>query len=197
MIYYLAQKYTGIEEQAKNDAQNWVGSLVNLICSKMRWGIDGIFSPVMHTHQFDVEYGRSCINLDYVGWDLALCAGFLCNNGNRSVCPDCGGQLYHELRSDEHICLKCGLHSDQQETSWNQYDSGLTMLFAPTCFEQISHMTSCDWNMAKGGKPSCDGYSIKWASKGAKAEYDWAKDPTHNVRCLLLEPFLDGKEVEI
>ena len=59
-------------------------------------------------------------------------------------------------------------------------DIGLTMLFAENCFYPCEYID---------GK-----YCFDWLSKGAEIEYDWAKD--NYVRCLLLEPFLKGKEVE-
>ena len=60
-----------------------------------------------------------------------------------------------------------------------KYQPNITLLFAPTCFSFLAFKM----------------LETKWASKGAEREYEFAKE--HHIRCLLLEPFLKGEEVEI
>jgi len=170
MIYYLAQKYSGNESQAFFEAIR--------DSAKLRQKNYIVFSPIMHNHQFDVEiYKGNRWTLmqpsgkeDYYEWDLALCAGMLKNDGMRCSRDGC----------DESRNYQC----DQCEYR-RLFDSGLTMLFAPSCF---IHQKYIAWTLN-------DEDFINWDSKGAKMEYGWAKQ--HHVRCLLLEPFLEGKEVEI
>jgi len=73
-------------------------------------------------------------------------------------------------------------------------NQGLTMLFDDSCFKPFPR----EFNNTPPYIDECidiDGILCKWNSTGAKMEYDWAKK--HYVRCLLLKPFLEGKEVEI
>jgi hypothetical protein len=77
----------------------------------------------------------------------------------------------HKSMNNE--CLTCEHHE--------KFDSGLTLLFASSCYE----------NLVQVGKHNV----VSFISAGAKRKHQWAKD--HHVRCLLLEPFLEGNEVEI
>ncbi len=163
MIYYLAQKYSGCEEIAFYVAV--------LTTKRLRQMGKVVFSPILHTHPYDAELQRHISMLkdcyfntdftlpdleeyqkteDYVAWDLALCEGWLRND-------------YYD-DADPYMKI-------------NLFDSGLTMLFASSCFD--SEMVNVRI----------------WASEGARKEYQWAK--AHNVKCLLLEPFLNGEEVEV
>jgi hypothetical protein len=151
VIYYLAQKYSGSEEQAFRDACLWV--------SELRAKKAVVFSPILHTHPYDINTPLAHENEDYVAWDLAICEGF----------------------------LKPVTYSSYANVAKNlpDFNEGLTMLFAASCFN----------NQFDENGIMMDDEQWEWASKGAKTEYNWAKK--HHVRCLLLEPFLEGKEVEI
>jgi hypothetical protein len=72
-VYYLAQKYGGIEEEAFLSAVLWTAHL--------RKSGHTVFSPILHTHAYEIEL--KTINKrvnpqvdyeeDYVKWDLDVC----------------------------------------------------------------------------------------------------------------------------
>jgi hypothetical protein len=147
-MYYLAQKYRGIEEQAFLDAKRW--TYILQFIKKV-----SVFSPIMYSHVLcqhiiDLDLIRPIKNIDWLKYDLDYCQRWL--------------------------------------------NSGLVMLFAPTCFVLPDTCQNDETELAchTDGCYHCRKY---WASKGAHQEYDWGK--ANKVRCLLLDEFIAGKEVEI
>lgn len=176
IVYYLAQAYTNHEQLSFFEAIRDSG--------KLRKRGHTVFSHIMHNHQYSIEIYQKDNGIldapdkeDYLQWDLALCEGWLQHDST------------HEMERIECTNIgksqsECSKYKDCPECPVN-YDSGLVMLFAPSCFNN-----QYDENGALK-----DDEQWEWASKGAKREYDWAK--AHHVKCLLLEPFLEGKEVLI
>jgi len=134
---------------------------------------------------------------DYVAWDLALCDGWLKQDATFGIKGFCKETFPRECRQWDRDDPKCW--EECMGRTERRFDSGLTLLFAPSCFSTWDKLWDNEDFMY------CDRFAYTdaseqdhwWISKGAKIEYDWAKAKAHHVRCLLLEPFLQGNEVEI
>ena len=128
---------------------------------------------------------------DYVAWDLAICATMLTGNviGDwNPYCLQCKTYQW-KMSYDEIVCIKC--HEKMGKKI--KYEPNLIFLFAPNCFgPSILSETEPEKYYAYNGG---GGNEYWWKSKGAKEEYTWAK--AHQVKCLLLEEFVKGNEVEI
>jgi hypothetical protein len=131
-----------------------------------------VLSPILHTHHYHIANLK--LNPDhtddYVAWDLALLA---------AMCLPL-------------FTFDAGLHLETCVVTMDKtpldYQPLITMLFAPTCFSfptefLLNHDDLFDLMT----------FDTTWESKGAQREYQFAK--THHIKCLLLEPFLAGKEV--
>jgi hypothetical protein len=190
MIYYLAQAYSGQEDAAFFAAIKWTAQLRLLNCY--------VFSPIMHNHQFHREiYCNARMEYinpdeDYVAWDLALL---------EAMCLPLHDVCDHVQDVQSDGIINCEI-----------YQKRVVMLFAPTCFHYEYDRSQATYKMKDGTDkiikntdlpedifnsnikdgPFYDKMLI-WDSKGAQREYEFAQD--HHIKCLLLEPFLAGKEV--
>jgi hypothetical protein len=178
-VYYLAQKYSGCEAEAFEYALKISNQLIS----------DGflVFSPIAYSHL--IHCYTNAYKVDWVAFDLRFITQFLKYDADCCQYLKCTEDIecIHELNKDAfkemdwdyNPCDGCELYHERQ------FDSGLVLLFADSCFTDMTSLL----------KVRNFTLPYFWASKGAKQEYDWAK--AHHVRCLLLEPFMVGTEVEI
>ena len=140
---------------------------VNMLREKCKVAV---FSPILHTHHYHLDSPEILAEFeDYVAWDLALLSAMCINL--KDICELCYDPAF--------FCNTC---------KKTKYQPNITLLFAPTCFHNLLPMQE-----AVSKKPIT--LIGNWDSKGAQRAYAFAKD--HHIRCLLLDPFLAGKEVEI
>ena len=192
MIYYLAQAYSSVDhQQAFDDACRWKTFIEQMghVC----------FSPIAESHPYEVwRQVPQPIYIpqpDYVARDLAICAAML--QRIKPKCPLCKMDWNVECLCSGGDVWTC--HSCKPTETWNEKDliweqPNLTMLFAPTCFRDLS-VEAVPIELAITIPGSVQPQYCFWVSKGAKAEYDWAK--AHHVKCLLLNEFLAGREVAL
>ena len=128
-----------------------------------------VYSPIMHTHYYDCRFHDGT---DYLGWDLQLL---------EAMClPVINNEIYGVFMNTQWDIVKY------------QYQPNVTLLFAPTCFS-LCNPDEC----LNASRPLViiEGKRYHWMSGGAQREYEFAKE--HHIRCLLLEPFLGGTEIDI
>ena len=143
---------------------------VNMLREKCKVAV---FSPILHTHHYHLDSPEILAEFeDYVAWDLAILEAM------------CVEQPISNHFVD--ACLHATWCYEDIKKEW--YQPKIVMLFAPTCFHNLLPMQE-----AVSKKPIT--LIGNWDSKGAQRAYAFAKD--HHIRCLLLDPFLAGKEVEI
>ena len=109
--------------------------------------------------------------LDYLAYDCALIQGWLKY--------DVG--CHAKGNEDPVKCLEFQFGCDKCEF-WSNYDSGVLLAFCPSCF----HYKSSTYTYIKEDP-------LLWDSKGAKTEYDFAKQ--NHVECVLVDS-LFGQEKE-
>ncbi len=209
MIFYLAQGYAS-DPFAFENACKWTYDL-------RKKGFT-IYSPILHCHPFHEELRPKESEMKYEEWDLKICDAFLKHD---AICVENDAFIKQfDSRLSYYTTLEAGMDcaevcdgrcTECSGAIFNKYDSGLTMLFASTCFQYIGwkclhcgemcqitrnyateiYCSKCnDWNL----KQDCP-KTIIWTSSGAEKEWQWAKK--HFVKCLKLDPFLEGQNVYI
>ncbi len=227
MIWYLAQKYTGIEDEAIEFAHEMKNELY-----KMGYTL---YSPINDSH-YHAKWLKKRRNTHFIECpNCKLSEMFEDVECENTECPKCGSELndwwgskvrypepdwvaedikFMEGFLSDDVCIEggnnaqdCSCHGPATETDckdYQKYDSNLTILFADSCFDynkptnnltpkKIEKGFSKEYNCETTTK-TYDGLYF-FDSKGAKKEYLWAKK--NHVRCLKLEEFLKGNEVEI
>jgi hypothetical protein len=180
-IFYLAQKITGIESLAYQQAVEWVYKL-------RRMGIN-VFSPALHSIPYhDTAYGDKACVYDSGDECVAEAHGYVCSEEMKARSCPFPKEDYAQWDFD---LLECMLARDGYLGMDDiHYDSRLHILMAPTAY--IPH--ACP-KCATFGVQVCDDKYIRWDSVGCKGEYIWARD--HIVHVFELMPFLQGQEVEL
>lgn len=174
-IYYISNPYRGNEEGS------WVQAARATTELRKRGLI--VFSPVMHTHNYD-ERGFSLENEDWLAWDLALMEGMLQGDGGKyrigEYCPIHQDNVLLNATQGWwcDICKKIISESQIKYEYELHYDSRLVVLLSRTAYT--------NFEMPAG---------MSFDSHGCKTEYEWAKQ--HHVRVLVLEDFLEGREVDL
>ena len=177
MIYYLAQAYSNNPTEAHKNAVWWTYQL--------RLRNLAVLSPILHTHPYHVEV--STHPMDQVDpmmeWEQLKADQKAYLKREDYVQWDlaiCAAMLVPEIR---------GI-SNGKVIVVPEVQPNLTMLFAPTCFTfDAEYFRNCD------DIHDTLTFESSWASKGAKAEYEFAKKK--NVKCLLLTEFFAGREVAL
>jgi hypothetical protein len=109
---YLAQAYTYSPGQAIDDARKWTYELLKM-------GIITIFSPINHTHNFHVDYYKTC----------ECCQGAICKTGMPKDC--CHPDLFNPEIQIDYVQWDLNLFETVPK---------MVMLFAPTCFLPLNIM---------------------------------------------------------
>ncbi len=200
--FYLALPWKSNPDLSFEKATKWMYQL-------RRMG-HYVFSPINHTHPYWKAL-RESINEDmdeteleeiqqylekedWLEWDLEIFESFMDGAGfTQFKCVKCGG-----IRDYSFHC--CGEITQKQ-----YYDSGVILLLSRTAytitnkyepnikthFETYNDLWRINPGNAKVNWKSC------WNSDGCRQEYEFAKDPSRNIRVLELESFLEGKEVDL
>ena len=209
-IYYLALPYSSNPKLSQGMSENYTNRLIELGHI--------MFSPVMHTHTFDINMQKKHKNVnqpwlppDYVAWDLKIMEGFMKEDGGcEHNCPVCGKKLYSWNGGKNIIyrCMSTGpsqyewngpkfVENDHGEWNWKTvprkgFDSGVILLLSNTAYfvdsEQMDDLYKRDFALSIRQKTI-------WNSEGCRKEYEFAK--SHHIRVLELEAFLEGKEVDL
>jgi len=140
---------------------------------------------------------------DYVQYDLILLEEWLHHDALCTKSYQFIKQFSNKLsywnqleRCDECAEEGCsGRSTECPEFDGNTYDSGVLMTFCPSCFQTYA----TQWDEEEYDSPFA--YTDKkerdywWNSKGAKAEYDFAK--ANHVECVLADSLVRGQRERI
>lgn len=220
-MFYLAQKYRGIEMESFMNACKWTKQLLD----KGYF----VFSPILHSHTFSLTVGnkikgvscykshncpvteislqKDCLQvddickykktidesgIDWLEWDLKICEALHKEDGCiRSIKHYYCKNCHKELKW-KHI--RHELIKCDCGITYNQYISfGDVYNDYLIEFEQKEIFDSV---LTMIFAPDCCNFlnkqAIDWYSKGAETEYNWAKK--HYVKCVLLEDVLNKPE---
>lgn len=168
-VYYLAQAYSTNPIKSWQDAVAWTAQLREMGKT--------VLSPILHTHHY---------HLETKDWVCRCISKYIINNCKVGMCETV--RCPHVDWKEDYVAWDLAILDAMDKQR-------LVMLFAPTCF-YAKLLCHCD-DLGSYDILSCvpTHCSLPWESRGAEQEYVWAK--THGVKCVLLEPFLQYKEVEI
>ena len=180
-IYYLSNPYRGNEEGS------WIQAARAM--TKLRERGLTVFSPIMHTHHYDVE-GFSNPAEDWLAWDLALMDGMMKSDGCWQYVACCD----HAPNNDK-IGARCPICRSLLDII-PHYDSQLVMLLSKIAYVDDLTMPLIEYyNLWQSHQINDVQWKALWKSTGCCLEYQRAK--AKFVRVMVLEDFENGVEMDL